>query len=215
MPRNNAKATRSSRISSSSSAAHGTRSSRPALPSAPRRQIERTRRPDSDSFAALLGSIIGSHVLGQNATTLPTRFNGATYLGTFVSFDSGPGMEDTHAHTSVPQFAVLPEVFPPPSPQVQNLAQEKERHVEWAERKRPSPEESKRVDMKDFVCPITLEVMRDPVFAADGFSYERDAIKRWFESGHSKSPVTNEELPNTNLVTNHTLRRILDDMKQN
>ena len=29
-----------------------------------------------------------------------------------------------------------------------------------------------------FVCPLTLELMKDPVTAADGHSYECDAITR-------------------------------------
>ena len=32
----------------------------------------------------------------------------------------------------------------------------------------------------DFFCPISLELMRDPVMAYDGHSYERAAIERWF-----------------------------------
>lgn len=31
-----------------------------------------------------------------------------------------------------------------------------------------------------FVCSITAELMRDPVMAYDGHSYERAAIERWF-----------------------------------
>jgi hypothetical protein len=31
-----------------------------------------------------------------------------------------------------------------------------------------------------FLCPITMEVMRDPVVIETGHAYERDAITRWF-----------------------------------
>uniref|UniRef100_A0A1I8FTJ6 U-box domain-containing protein n=1 Tax=Macrostomum lignano TaxID=282301 RepID=A0A1I8FTJ6_9PLAT len=34
-----------------------------------------------------------------------------------------------------------------------------------------------------FVCPVTREVMLDPVIAADGHTYERSAIETWFASG--------------------------------
>lgn len=30
-----------------------------------------------------------------------------------------------------------------------------------------------------FVCPITQDVMEEPVVAADGYTYERDAIQEW------------------------------------
>ena len=58
----------------------------------------------------------------------------------------------------------------------------------------------------DFVCPITLEVLRDPVFTADGESYERLAISRWFQSGHHTSPRTGARLAHTRLVPNQALR---------
>lgn len=32
-----------------------------------------------------------------------------------------------------------------------------------------------------YLCPITTEVMDDPVIAADGYTYERSAIEEWFK----------------------------------
>jgi uncharacterized protein len=32
--------------------------------------------------------------------------------------------------------------------------------------------------------------MENPVIAADGHSYERGAIERWFSTGHNTSPLT-------------------------
>jgi len=45
----------------------------------------------------------------------------------------------------------------------------------------------------DLVCPITHQVMRDPVIAADGFRYERSAIEMWFArvAPNVRSPMTN------------------------
>ncbi|XP_065827366.1 uncharacterized protein [Oscarella lobularis] len=37
----------------------------------------------------------------------------------------------------------------------------------------------------EFYCPITMEVMTDPVLAADGFSYERLAIEHWLQTRHA------------------------------
>ena len=59
----------------------------------------------------------------------------------------------------------------------------------------------------DFVCPITQELMRDPVIALDGHSYERDAITQWFGQGRIKSPLTNAPLGSRHLTPNHTLRK--------
>ena len=40
----------------------------------------------------------------------------------------------------------------------------------------------------DFICPITQELMRDPVNTLSGHSYERDAILQWFAGGTTKAP---------------------------
>lgn len=59
-----------------------------------------------------------------------------------------------------------------------------------------------------FLCPITHDVMTDPVVGADGYTYERSAIARWFETSR-KSPVTGQSLPHTDLVPNHSVRTLL------
>lgn len=50
----------------------------------------------------------------------------------------------------------------------------------------------------EFKCPVTLEVMKDPVVASDGFTYERSAIERLFMSdqmgANRRSPMTQKEL---------------------
>jgi len=62
----------------------------------------------------------------------------------------------------------------------------------------------------DIVCPITQEIMVDPVVAMDGHSYERTAIMQWLAK-HKTSPKTNEELGTDTVVPNHNLRaRIMD-----
>lgn len=64
---------------------------------------------------------------------------------------------------------------------------------------------------QDLRCPITLDVMRDPVLASDGHSYEREAIERWF-AGHRTSPLTGRVMPNNNLIPNHRLRALIQDL---
>ena len=57
----------------------------------------------------------------------------------------------------------------------------------------------------EFLCPITLSIMRDPVLAADGHTYEREAIEHWF-SNSNLSPKTGLRLTSTNLIENIALR---------
>lgn len=58
----------------------------------------------------------------------------------------------------------------------------------------------------EFLCPITHEIMREPVMCSDGFTYEKKAIVEWFVSGKYTSPMTNEKLSNTDYKSNHELR---------
>lgn len=39
----------------------------------------------------------------------------------------------------------------------------------------------------EFSCPITRELMRDPVIAADGHTYDREAVEMWLRN-HDTSP---------------------------
>ncbi|XP_057834966.2 U-box domain-containing protein 70-like [Cryptomeria japonica] len=57
-----------------------------------------------------------------------------------------------------------------------------------------------------FLCPIFQEIMQDPYIAADGFTYEKEAIQGWFDCGHDTSPMTNEKLVSKNLIANFSLR---------
>eukprot|EP01018_Ginkgo_biloba_P033065 Gb_34012 [translate_table: standard] len=50
------------------------------------------------------------------------------------------------------------------------------------------------------------EIMHDPHVAADGYTYEGEAIKGWLESGHDTSPMTNLKLSHKNLIPNRSLR---------
>ncbi|XP_073222832.1 U-box domain-containing protein 33-like isoform X2 [Cicer arietinum] len=62
-----------------------------------------------------------------------------------------------------------------------------------------------------FLCPILQEIMHDPQIAADGFTYEGDAIREWLENGHDTSPMTNLKLSHMLLTPNHSLRLAIQD----
>ncbi|KAF8404715.1 hypothetical protein HHK36_009603 [Tetracentron sinense] len=66
-----------------------------------------------------------------------------------------------------------------------------------------------------FLCPIFQEVMKNPHLAADGFSYEQEAIEEWLGTGHETSPMTNLRLNHKRLTPNHTLRSLIDDWLNN
>ena len=62
-------------------------------------------------------------------------------------------------------------------------------------------------------CPITMEKMTDPVVAADGHSYEREAIVHHFKVNGVKSPATGLPLENRNLFDNHALKAMINEWK--
>ncbi|CAF4085472.1 unnamed protein product [Adineta steineri] len=66
-----------------------------------------------------------------------------------------------------------------------------------------------RPEEYDLVCPITLRVFRDPVTAADGHTYERQAIVRWIKE-HGTSPLTRQPLNIDDLMPDYDVKDIID-----
>ncbi|XP_005724210.1 WD repeat, SAM and U-box domain-containing protein 1-like isoform X2 [Pundamilia nyererei] len=65
----------------------------------------------------------------------------------------------------------------------------------------------------EFLCPITRELMKEPVIAADGYSYEKEAIESWINTKNRSSPMTNLPLLTTLLTPNHTLKMAIGRWK--
>ncbi|WCJ41218.1 U-box domain-containing protein 13 [Euphorbia peplus] len=61
----------------------------------------------------------------------------------------------------------------------------------------------------DFRCPISLELMKDPVIVSTGQTYERSCIEKWLEAGHSTCPKTQQTLSSTALTPNYVLRSLI------
>uniref|UniRef100_A0A7S3KXJ4 U-box domain-containing protein n=1 Tax=Amphora coffeiformis TaxID=265554 RepID=A0A7S3KXJ4_9STRA len=58
---------------------------------------------------------------------------------------------------------------------------------------------------EEFICPITNEIMRNPLMSVHGFSFEREAIFEWLQS-HSTCPLSRRELTVSKLVSNCALQ---------
>ncbi|KAF0915853.1 hypothetical protein E2562_039178 [Oryza meyeriana var. granulata] len=65
-----------------------------------------------------------------------------------------------------------------------------------------------------FICPILQEVMTDPHIAADGYTYEADAIREWLDGGNARSPMTNLRLEHRELTPNRVLRSAILEGRQ-
>ena len=74
-----------------------------------------------------------------------------------------------------------------------------------------------RITNEAFLCPIGCTTMRDPVFLADGHSYERANIDAWIERRHAAglavtSPATGAVMPEPlSLSPNHALRAAIEE----
>ncbi|KAI9086388.1 hypothetical protein K1719_031472 [Acacia pycnantha] len=62
---------------------------------------------------------------------------------------------------------------------------------------------------EDFRCPISLELMVDPVTASTGHTYDRNSIQQWLKSGNKTCPKTGAKLKNTDVIPNTTLRKLI------
>ncbi|KAL1566112.1 E3 ubiquitin-protein ligase PUB23-like [Salvia divinorum] len=61
-----------------------------------------------------------------------------------------------------------------------------------------------------FLCPITLDIMRDPVTVSTGITYDRDSIEKWlFTQRNTTCPATKQHLDTLDLTPNITLRRLI------
>ena len=66
---------------------------------------------------------------------------------------------------------------------------------------------------ENFVCPLTLQVMTDPVVDPEGNSYERKAIEDWLQK-NTTSPVTKNPLTLESLVPNGALRAAIEQRRR-
>jgi hypothetical protein len=71
---------------------------------------------------------------------------------------------------------------------------------------------------ESFLCPLTKQVMRDPVAIESGVTFEREAILKWFSESRSSGrklvcPVTRKELRSTEVNPSIALRNTIDEWK--
>lgn len=63
-----------------------------------------------------------------------------------------------------------------------------------------------------FYCPITCDLMADPVISKEGITYEREAIEQWIEA-NGKSPVTRNPIAIADLRDNNALYELIQTEK--
>ncbi|KAJ4898373.1 U-box domain-containing protein 9 [Raphanus sativus] len=61
----------------------------------------------------------------------------------------------------------------------------------------------------EFRCPLSNELMRDPVVLASGQTYDKLFIQKWLSSGNRTCPKTQQVLPHTALTPNVLIRDMI------
>ncbi|KAJ3669071.1 hypothetical protein LUZ60_011021 [Juncus effusus] len=77
------------------------------------------------------------------------------------------------------------------------------------ERKFSFSDQSEPSVPQDFRCPISLELMKEPVVASSGQTYDRESITKWFGSGKATCPKTGQILTNLELIPNKSLKNLI------
>ncbi|KAL3903288.1 MAG: hypothetical protein SGILL_010501 [Bacillariaceae sp.] len=120
-----------------------------------------------------------------------------------TNFDGRHNPDGNPLELSSPTATSLPDDGAPP---IQPLEQEED----------PGPylveEDDNEEEANPYMppCPITGFPMHDAVVAADGHSYERAAIERWFQYS-DKSPMTGAVLAHKELVPNYGLMQSVQE----
>lgn len=66
-----------------------------------------------------------------------------------------------------------------------------------------------------FLCPISSQLMKDPVVLCNGQTYDRPFIKAWLDAGNLTCPRTQQALPHSILTPNHLIRSMILDWCKN
>eukprot|EP01127_Copromyxa_protea_P013061 TRINITY_DN3470_c0_g1_i1.p1 TRINITY_DN3470_c0_g1~~TRINITY_DN3470_c0_g1_i1.p1 ORF type:complete len:592 (-),score=112.57 TRINITY_DN3470_c0_g1_i1:19-1794(-) len=103
----------------------------------------------------------------------------------------------------------------------QNNGEKKKKGDEKTKEKKEDGEEKVKgqvvapVEVPDeYCCPISAEIMEDPVIAEDGHTYERKSITEWV-TRKGTSPMTREPISPTVLILNRVLKGQIDQWKAN
>jgi hypothetical protein len=67
--------------------------------------------------------------------------------------------------------------------------------------------------LNEFRCPLTLEIMEDPVMTRLGHSYERNALFLWLQK-NQVCPLTRNPLKLSDIITNKALKGKIQEWKK-
>ncbi|KAM7270009.1 hypothetical protein ACFE04_029223 [Oxalis oulophora] len=66
----------------------------------------------------------------------------------------------------------------------------------------------------EYRCPISLDLMSDPVIVASGHTYDRNSIAQWLNTGHHTCPKSGQRLIHMALIPNYALKSLIHQWRQ-
>ncbi|KAH9610563.1 hypothetical protein KSS87_006068 [Heliosperma pusillum] len=63
----------------------------------------------------------------------------------------------------------------------------------------------------EFRCPLSKQLMRDPVIISTGQTYDKPFIQNWLKAGHRICPLTQQVLSHSLLTPNYIIRQMISD----
>eukprot|EP00002_Diphylleia_rotans_P011952 TRINITY_DN2348_c0_g2_i9.p1 TRINITY_DN2348_c0_g2~~TRINITY_DN2348_c0_g2_i9.p1 ORF type:complete len:433 (-),score=74.75 TRINITY_DN2348_c0_g2_i9:69-1367(-) len=134
----------------------------------------------------------------------PSKFSPSRYR-LLASAVPGPYVEDVSPSVEKDSEIIVDS----PRPLSNHASPALTRVVSLEQERRISPlrlcDEAKS-DTQEKVCPLTMKPMDDPVLAADGNTYERNAIEEYLKN-HNTSPVTGQLFHSNLLFPNPRFKR--------
>ncbi|XP_073286285.1 U-box domain-containing protein 20-like [Primulina huaijiensis] len=94
------------------------------------------------------------------------------------------------------------------------LTWRKRRAARRAAKKRNLEDDNSNIELaipSHFRCPISLDLMKDPVTLSTGITCDRKSIEKWIEAGNVTCPITKKILRNLEPIPNHSIRKIIQD----
>ncbi|XP_021742687.1 U-box domain-containing protein 9-like [Chenopodium quinoa] len=93
---------------------------------------------------------------------------------------------------------------------IQALTALKELKLKKSKKKRALSSQFDQLNVPDeFRCPISREIMKDPVVLSTGQTYDRPFIQKWLKEGNRTCPQTQQVLSHIELTPNHLVRELI------
>jgi hypothetical protein len=78
----------------------------------------------------------------------------------------------------------------------------------------PSWTKTSTTPLQRFICPLTQQVMQDPVLSKTGYSFERAALLKWLHLQGNVCPVSGKPLQLSHIVSHSALKREIQFWRQ-